>query len=269
MSAPQIVYWNPEKRRFRGRIGRRLPFMAPVNNFGDLLGPLVVSAILARHGITTPAPHSFEAAGQGQKLFSVGSVLHFADTGDIVWGSGRNGKVDVGLHSFEALDVRMVRGPLTRAFLMERGIDVPEIYGDPGLLLPALFPERMAGWQKGRGGTVIVPNLNDPAPKTQAGRIIDPRRDLWRIVQAIYEAERVVSSSLHGFILAEAFGVPARLLRPKAEAPFNYDDYANGTGRESVPLFEDIETALAAPNHPPAVFDAQKMIDAFPLDAFR
>ncbi|SFR19281.1 polysaccharide pyruvyl transferase family protein [Poseidonocella sedimentorum] len=268
MTQPEIACWNPVKRRFRGRIGRRLPFYAPLNNFGDLIGPMVVARLLERAGIAGPAPLSFEEIGTRRKLLSVGSVLHYAQDGDIVWGAGRNGKVGAEMHRFTTLDVRMVRGPLTRAFLEERGIAAPEIYGDPALLIPELFADRMQGWQRGRRGLTVVPNLNDPRPKLREGRLLDARRPIWEVLRALYESEMVVATSLHGFIMAEAFGVPARLLRSSAEAPFKYEDYLRGTGRDALPLYDSLPEALSAPAHAPPVIEAQRMIGAFPAELF-
>lgn len=73
------------------------------------------------------------------KLLSIGSVMHFAKDNDSIWGTGINGKINESHLKFKNLDVRAVRGPRTREFLMGRGIMVPEIYGDPGLLLPMFF----------------------------------------------------------------------------------------------------------------------------------
>ena len=265
---PAIACWNPIKRRFRGRIGRRLPFYAPANNFGDVLGPVIVERILQDNDRPTTPPQSFEQAEGHRKLLSIGSVLHFARDGDAVWGTGRNGKISDAKMSFTDLDVRMVRGPLTRDFLLSRGIDVPEIYGDPGLLVPTLFPEKWAGWKKGSQGPIFVANLNDPKPKNRYGRLIDPCTPVWDVIRAIYESELVLSTSLHGFILAEAFGIRTRLLRSAAESPFKYEDYFKGTGRTELVSYDSIEAARAAPDHPAPVFDPAKMIAAFPLDLF-
>lgn len=49
---------------------------------------------------------------------------------DTIWGTGINGKVSEDLHKFEKLDVRAVRGPLTRNYLISKGINCPEVYGD-------------------------------------------------------------------------------------------------------------------------------------------
>ena len=51
------------------------------------------------------------------KILSIGSVLHFAENGDTVWGTGRNGKIAEDKHIFSALDVRAVRGPKTKEYL--------------------------------------------------------------------------------------------------------------------------------------------------------
>ena len=214
-------------------------------------------------------PHAFEAVGGRRKLLSIGSVLHFARNGDVIWGAGRNGKIPDERHSVSRLDVRMVRGPKTRDFLMGRAIEVPELYGDPGLLVPTVFADKVDGWQVGKGEISIVPNLNDPRPDAPAGRIVNPRGPIWSVLRRIAESEMVVSSSLHGLFLAEAFGVPARLLRSRAEPEFKYLDYAQGTGRDNIPAHDSVHAALEAPDHAPPIFDPMRMIGAFPTELFQ
>lgn len=64
---------------------------------------------------------------------------------------------------------------MTRAFLQERGIDAPSIYGDPALLLPVVFPKLREKITK-RRRHVFIPNYNDsPMIKTQIP-IISPNQ---------------------------------------------------------------------------------------------
>lgn len=58
------------------------------------------------------------------------------------------------------LDVRAVRGPLTREFLLKKGIACPEIYGDPTLLFPLYFPEFKKAAKSSRDYS-IVPHFSD------------------------------------------------------------------------------------------------------------
>ena len=85
-------------------------------NVGDRFGPVILDQLAAGlRGPLDPTPH--------RRVLSVGSVLHFAELGDIVWGSGVNGKiVPDALPAW--LDVRAVRGPYTRAALLACGIPV-------------------------------------------------------------------------------------------------------------------------------------------------
>ena len=59
----EVVHFNPRRRR-RGRFGRFLP-KRPLNNFGDLTGPLLVQQIVQERRLEQPAQfkqkHSFFA----------------------------------------------------------------------------------------------------------------------------------------------------------------------------------------------------------------
>lgn len=256
-----IYHWNPIRPRYAGRIGRRLPLRGPANNFGDLLGPLIVSGVLEREGIADSTPR------RTAQLLSIGSVIHFAEPGAVVWGSGVNGKVPAEAHDgLRDLDVRAVRGPRTREFLTARGFDVPEVYGDPGLLLPIVRPD-LTGLPKRRDVTV-VPNLNDLRPY-RSRSVLDPRRPLEECLATIAESRLVVGSSLHGIVVAEALGVPARLVRSPRESTFKYEDYFRGTGRDQVRFASSVREAIRMGGESPPAWDPQPLLDAFPRDLWQ
>ncbi|OCG73904.1 polysaccharide pyruvyl transferase family protein [Microbacterium sediminis] len=236
--------------------GVRLPRWYPdddgARNFGDELGPMLVRAIAE----SEPAL----GTGAGTRLISVGSVLHFAEPGDVVWGAGINGKVWQRVTS--GLDVRAVRGPYSRAVLLGHGIETPEVYGDPALLLPRLFPQ--IADEAHEGGEVIVPNLHERGAYT--GTVIDPLDDPLEVARRIAGASFVIASSLHALIIADAFGVPSRPLLPATEHPFKYVDYYAGTGRRGVRFARSIEEARELGPVDPASFDGDALLGAFPRD---
>ncbi|CCH85900.1 putative polysaccharide biosynthesis protein [Modestobacter italicus] len=253
----ELVHWNPRRRVSRflpGRITR------PVGNFGDLLGPMVVREMLRRAGLTS-------AVADG-RLLSIGSVLHFARDGDVVWGSGVNGKSLDAPVTARRLDVRAVRGPRTRAVLQERGIAVPEVYGDPGLLVGQLWPRESLLRPGPRSPVTVVPNLHDAPAHARTPGLLDPRTDVGEVLARIANSDFVVGSSLHGIVVAESFGIPARLVRPGAEPLFKYEDYYAGTGRPAPRPAASVEAAMDAGGEPPAVLDPA-LAAAFPRDLWR
>lgn len=236
-------------------------------NVGDYLARVVVAQILRMAD-----REIIDKCDQRRRLFSIGSVLHFARDGDTVWGSGMNGKIAAAAHRFRELDVRAVRGPLTRAFLLERGIACPPVYGDPALLAPRLLPADLLTDARASTDFVVVPHLNDdPAQYRGYGdRVASPRQYPAAFLRQLLRGERVVSASLHGVILAEAYGVPAVLLDSGgSEARFKYDDYYQGTGRASYPVARSVQEALtlAAPPAPPDLEAlTARLLRAFPFD---
>lgn len=256
----RVVSWNPRQPL----VGRRLHLGGRIQNFGDLLGPLLVDRIVHRSGIPN------RRTRPRQSLLTIGSILHFAQSGDVIWGSGVNGKISSDQHQFTNLDVRAVRGPLTRDFLLERGISCPSVYGDPALLVGTLFPELLEATKKKKRERLIVPNLHDfPDVRLAYGEIVlNPCSGLDSCLSAIASSELVVGSSLHGVIVAEALGIPAKLVASSTEAPFKYQDYFLGSGRSSVACYGTVDEALdpQSPALPAPTFDVQRLTEAFPWD---
>lgn len=234
-------------------------------NVGDHLSKVIVEAMLALrdHELVRKRDRS-------QRLFAIGSVLHNARDGETVWGSGINAKIPEAQHRFRRLDVRAVRGPLTRQWLMDRGIPVPEAYGDPALLMPAFYSSELIG-ASDKTSFLVIPHFNEAPEKYAAHRerLLLPNMKPLAFVRALLGAERVVSSSLHGVILAEAYGIPAVYLDSgNGENRFKYDDYYAGTGRAHWHSGKTVEECLdLGGNGPFDLHGIQSALrEAFPYD---
>lgn len=238
-------------------------------NFGDALSEAVTRWALGDEIAIV------ERAAR-RKLLAVGSILQAARPGDTVWGAGAH---PLGFEAFwrnparlEDIAVLAVRGPLTRDSLIARGVACPAIYGDPAILLPR-FHRPASGRIAGRIG--LVPHYSE---------LDDYRRDLpegvtlidvtlpWPdVVDAIAACEQVISSSLHGLIVAEAYGVGALWLRTAfAEGALKFHDYYLASGRVAQPAYS-LEEALtrlpvAAPDLEPM---ANALLDALDRDLVR
>lgn len=266
MRRVDVFHWNPRQPVIPGRIGRKIPVGKRVNNFGDLLGPVVVNRLLHDKSLSA----SSTTRADKNKLLAIGSVLHFARDNDVIWGSGINGKVRRQDHRFSRLDVRAVRGPVTRDFLLSLGIQAPPIFGDPGLLVGHYWSrEELAGALPTRGVTV-VPNFHDVSSyQNVQHNLVDPRTSLWSCIEQIAASEFVVGSSLHGIVIAESLGIPARLILPTQESMLKYEDYYRGTGRTSFLPARNVSDAVSLGGEPKICWDAENLLDAFPWDLWR
>ena len=233
-------------------------------NFGDELSEVVTTLMLASQGRTL-----LDEVREEKRLFTIGSILHFADNDAVVWGSGINGKIDPALHRFERLDVRAVRGPRTYERLKARGISCPDVFGDPALLLPSFCSPQSA---QALHDAIFIPNLNDL--KAISGLVMEPSITLvspllsWnRVLQHIVSSKLVLSSSLHGVILAESFGVPCRYVRiSEVENMFKFLDYFEGTGRFDLEYATCLSEGLEMGGANNLFYDATKLKEAFPFD---
>ena len=196
-------------------------------NFGDYLSLKLVERIVGGPVRT----YTKKKKNMDRKMLAIRSIFYFACDQDVVWGSGINGKrLNKEDYQFSDLDIRAVRGPLTRQFFLENfNIDCPEVYGDPALLFPYFFPEFKKKENPSRDYIVILHYsehqlADDPVHYVNS---TDPWNE---VLEKILDSPFVISSSLHGVVMAEAFGIPARLLRITDNEPmFKFQDYYLGT----------------------------------------
>lgn len=235
-------------------------------NFGDYLSLKLVERIVQ----SSVRVHDKNSGVKEKKLLAIGSIMTFARDNDVIWGSGVNGKwLDLKNYKFTTLDVRAVRGPLTRQFLLEHfAINCPEVYGDPALLVPYFFPE-FKRKKNPQFKDIIIPHYSEQHmfPKDVYDNVVYPTEPWDIVIKKIVDSEFVISSSLHGIIIAEAFGIPARLLKITDKEPlFKYQDYYLGTGRPNFQPAYSVEQAIQMGGEPPVICDLKKLYDAFPFE---
>jgi pyruvyltransferase len=247
-----LVWWKPD-RSFKNLYKQNY-------NVGDLLSTLLVERIVNYYGI------AYEKANN--PFLAIGSILHFAKSLDVVWGTGINGKIPVTQLEFSNLDVRAVRGPRTREVLDGLGIKCPEVYGDPGILTSMFFPV-VNDINKRQSKIGYIPHMEEIITEIPAGvTLISPMLNLSEFIFEITSCSKIISSSLHGVIVAESYGIPAILLKnTSSETDFKYQDYYLGTGREDYSCINDINEAVEVTAE---VYDLEdqkvKLLNAFPVD---
>lgn len=92
--------------------------------------------------------------------------------------------------------------------------------------------------------------------------------DYAHFIDEVCSSKLVISSSLHGIILAESYGIPAVFLAGEGFDLFKYKDYYMGTGRRSMVYARSVKEAMnITPMNLPELDNAQKiLLDAFPKD---
>ncbi|MFT6417554.1 MAG: hypothetical protein ACJARZ_002922 [Dokdonia sp.] len=204
----------------------------PAENYGDLLSPYIVEKLSGREAIFYDAPNRKKFWQRKKYLMAIGSIMSHTQPRAVVWGSGIISKED----RFSTANFRAVRGPLSRKRILELGYDCPEIYGDPALLLPTIFnPDVAKKYVYG-----VIPHYVDyTQAEAQFGNEEDIiiinliNNDHEAVTRQILSCERIVSSSLHGVIVAQAYGIPAVWVQFSDKLSgdnVKFDDYFESVG---------------------------------------
>lgn len=222
-------------------------------NFGDDLGPMVVRYLTGRDV-------EWAAAGKCD-LASIGSILsqvsrdatrHKRDSKLLVWGSGLIEPNPTPLH--HSLVPLAVRGGLTRDTLQLGELPM----GDPGIFAADIVPPSKRVYRWG-----IVPHYsqrNAPEIKALAKEhgcvLIDPTNDPDKVLSYISACASILSSSLHGLIVADSYGLPCCWLNVPSHKSheFKFMDYCNGVNRRPFDVvgLEEAKDLLRSGSQPDA-----------------
>lgn len=179
-------------------------------NFGDILSPYILKKI----GYTIKEVN-LDYSG---KFICIGSTAKFIKPNDIVWGTGI-------MHDSDPIEKNAkylaVRGPLTGN---KTGCN---IYGDPGLLCSHLWPmKKVVTTPLG-----FIPHYVDYKKHDVGGndQINLVNANPIKVMEEVVKYESIISSSLHGIIVAHSYGIPAGWWQPSDKLSGDgskFEDYA-------------------------------------------
>lgn len=280
-------------------------------NLGDALSPVMVSIVSGRQ--TVHVPHKADMP----RLAAVGTIAHSFEKGDVwVWGTGcsryRNPLDGQDRQPFDPsaarFHVHATRGPVSRALLKAEGGRA--VYGDPVWLLPK-FHKRPT---KRRWKLGVIVHLSDLADRSHEANTKDGHlrydvpeslkndvrifntvtpvtvEGLRERLDDILSCERIVSTSLHGMVFAESYGIPCLYFSPRGAKPglnvvdldpegkldLRIVDLYRGIGLEKLPVYAqerrqatDWEALMRTVDAAwePKSFDTDPLVESFPLGA--
>ena len=172
-------------------------------NFGDALAPLLLARFADLDVEHSPVSQA--------KIASIGSILEHIPPG---WSGHIVGSGFLREDSESRFDSRVkilaLRGPLTaKRFSGEFAL------GDPGLLANELIEQQEKQWDIGILphwlDSQLAPRFKRLIPSRESVKIINPQDDPITILKQISACKKIVTSSLHGMIVSDGFGIPRRV----------------------------------------------------------
>lgn len=283
-------------------------------NFGDALSPVMVALASG-----LPA-HRVPTKSKSPRMAAVGTIGHGFSGGDVYfWGTGCSSWLNPGKSAEERqpfapspdsrFHVRATRGPVSER-LLNGGAGGSGIYGDPVWLLPRFHAAPVAKrWKLG-----CILHLSELAdreyeahPHAADARYVVPAEfadDVHLIttvtpismdglrdkIDEIRACERIVSTSLHGMVIAESYGIPCLYFSPQGDTPGPIDlaldpdggvdlrivDLYRGMGRETLRAYGQprakatdwarLMSDIDANWRPIGLNDPDALLDALPVE---
>lgn len=189
-------------------MGMIRPWIFSDKNFGDALTPY----LLDRYGISYELVDTVVDAN----FFGIGSILRRVPANPerdiVVWSSGMISPLDgIDLRFSSKVLVTALRGEHSRRRVVSQNA-MSCVLGDGGLLARDVFDYRAITKTHDIG---IIPHMSDKGSKILKetalelnAKIINVFDDVGTVFDDIASCRRILSSSLHGVIVADAFDVP-------------------------------------------------------------
>ena len=282
----------------------KLIYWKDIPNIGDLISPYIIGKLSKRNIIykrrwwgwkpyfkelwriiihrqwqdLTDLTHPFERI-----MLGVGSILKYANYNAVVWGSGF-------MNSNESARVAKKNIYAVRGRLSSDKVGHTKAIGDPAILMPLLLPIATDAKQFEVG---IIPHWSEfgsfsedlshsPDDLKRKSLLINFKsEDITGVIEQICSCRVIISSSLHGLILAHAYGIPALWIRESdcGTDGFKYHDYFSSV---QIPLYDgfklNINTSdisgihklfsenrdLSLPDHDVIAKIQTQLLDSFP-----
>lgn len=211
------------------------------SNWGDDLNYYFISHLTKRPVVFL---HRFWLAKKlnFKNYLCIGTLLdavNYSRESTIVWGTGVSGQDRLFTIPKE---IRSVRGQKSIDFLQEKNMPYPALVGDPALILPLFYQPKNKEKKYKLGIIPHVIDLEHPIIKQILSEnsnevlIINLSKfEKWTdIIDQICSCECIVSSSLHGLITSDTYGVPNCWIELSGKISggyFKFYDYASSVNR--------------------------------------
>lgn len=217
---------------------RRLPvFYHDIDNFGDQLTPFILEKIYNKKVF-------IQYSSMYKRVMGVGSILHFSNNQTLIWGSGiiDPDKYNSKNISLDYKKILALRGEKTRDVLEQKlKITINCPLGDPALTIKSFYKPKIEKTFK----IGLVPHYVDVPFVTAVTtkslwfkniKIIDVTQAPESVINDIVSCEYILSSSLHGLIIADVYGVSniwVKFTDQLLGGDFKFYDYYSTTDLES------------------------------------
>lgn len=162
------------------------------NNYGDVMTPFILNKLGVKHRF---------GLQHAAKALMIGSIAKLANPNREIFGSGFIRAADPVCKDAK---YHWLRGPLSRKMVIDAGGTAPEIYGDAALLMPEFVPASEKEHDIG-----YIPHHVDYNLIKEGFKVDLTKGSIEHITREITKCRKVISSSLHGIIIAHAYGIPA------------------------------------------------------------
>lgn len=230
-------------------------------NYGDWLSPYIISRLSGKEtlqcfGSGFPAklaiknhikklihlPYEMYLFPWEKNIISIGSIMSRATPGSKIWGTGI---IDPKL-PVRGGQVYAVRGKLTLQVLKQKKCKWLKFQdkialGDPGMLISMFIKPAAKDCELG-----LIPHFSEieyfKLKYKNKIKIIDLRsNDIENVTNAITSCNKIISTSLHGIIVAHAYNIPALWIEHeelhKGTNGFKFKDYFSSV---DIPEYEPI-----------------------------
>ena len=207
-------------------------------NFGDALNIYIIEKLTNKRIIYGVYLRRKEA----KSFACIGSILSWCDTNSTIWGPGFMRPIENCENQFNGDNIYAVRGYKTLEILKNNNYNISNIkIGDPALLLPQLHQKKFT-----KGNKIgILPHyvdknnswIKEQISKNENIKFIDIEcgRDVNGFLEAINECDIILSSTLHGLIIADSYNIKnvwVKFSDNIGGGNFKYNDYYSSIGVE-------------------------------------